>query len=155
MDKVIECGIRIKESLLTASDVDFQRILPFVVERAAESMRIQRKCHQTVDGAAATKSFGGITPFKGVEFYCSMKGGVEAALPFKGIECGIRIKQFAFDGPDGTFDAHLAGAMDSLKMAIVEQRNGYIAARNAKVVDFDDVSKGIELFCGVKSLCGG
>jgi hypothetical protein len=154
MEKAVECGIRIKEADLDKNDADFEKFLSICCDRIRGLVETQRNSYLAVSYAGAAKSGGGFTPFKGIELYCKIKGEPQVFTPAdKGIECGIRIKEFALELPDNAFKVYLGGCVDVFKESILQQRLAYQAARSGKSVDLDGTAKGVEFYCEVKSMC--
>lgn len=154
MEKAIECGIRIKEADLDKSDPDFDKFLGVCCDRVRGLIEAQRNSYLSVANVGQAKAVSGFTPFKGIELYCRIKGEPQIFAPVdKGIECGIRIKEFALDLPENAFKVYLGGCVDIFKETVLQQRMAYLATRSTKSVDLDTTAKAVEFYCEIKSLC--
>jgi hypothetical protein len=154
MEKVIECGVRIKEADVMLSDVQFEKVLLTCCDRVSALVSAQRFSYLSVSAASSTKSVQGFTPYKGFELYCRIKGEPQLFMPDdKGIECGIRIKEFALELPDEAFKVYLGGCIDVFRESALQQRAAYQIAQSTKSLDLDTYAKAVEFYCEAKSMC--
>ncbi|MGX9380052.1 hypothetical protein [Pseudomonas sp. JQ36] len=156
MEKGIECGIRFKDSILTLPDEEFSYKLDIMIPQLAVMISQQRLAAQAQQTAAQTKSFD--VPFetslsyKTVELYCEAKSAA-FDIKEKGLECGIRIKEFALDFPEASFKVYLGGCLETYKESVIQQRKNYLEPVGIKAMDLEEI-KGVELYCSIKNFCG-
>lgn len=154
MEKAIECGIRIKEADIDKSDADFEKFVSICCDRLRSLVEAQRNSYLSIESVAGSKTIAGFTPYKGLELYCKIKGEPQVFMPDdKGLECGIRIKEFALGLPENAFKVYVDGCIRTIKDAVLEQRLAYQASRSSKSVDLTTVAKGAEFYCELKSVC--
>ena len=155
MEKVLECGVRWKKSVLELPDEEFEKRLMMILPQLERTLEMQRIAYQSEMAISTAKSGEDAFSAKTVELYCSMKGGADIVeAQDKGIECGIRIKQFAFEMPDKIYKSYVEGCINSLKTNCMEQRKVFLQAEEAKSVELDDAMKGAEFYCSIKNFCG-
>ena len=156
MEKGIECGIRFKDSILTLPDEEFSYKLEVMIPQLAAMISQQRLAAQTQQTTAQTKSFDASfetsLSYKTVELYCEAKSAT-FDIKEKGIECGIRIKAFALDFPDNSFQIYIDGCLQAYKESVTQQRKNYLEPIGIKALDLDEI-KGVELYCSIKNFCG-
>lgn len=154
VEKAIECGVRIKDADVTLADADFDKVLLMCCDRIDALVSAQRASYLGVAAVSSTKSVQGFTPFKGVELYCRIKGEPQVFMPHdKGIECGIRIKEFALELPDEAFKVYLGGCIDVFRETVLQQRAAYQIAQSSKSVELDELTKAVEFYCEAKAMC--
>lgn len=152
MDKGLECGIRFTKELALLPDDKWREMLPRICERCLGTIRTQRDTFLKIE-SVSSKDANGINVGKGVELYCRIKGDAEIVEEKVGFECGIRIKQYVLEFSDAMFDTFLKGVKDTLSTTLTEQRAAFLAANSSKSIDLSDIGKGVEIYCGTKSMC--
>jgi hypothetical protein len=151
MEKVIECGVRLTKTAIMLEKEQWIELESAVLDRCIAGIRSQRKVFLAIEGFA-TKSFVDLRVDKGVELYCRIKD-FEVVPEQKGLECGIRIKQYVLEMPNETFEAYLAGARETLQISLAEQRNAVLSDTGTKDFVSPIPIKGAEFYCEIKSMC--
>lgn len=155
MEKGIECGIRFTKTVLMLPDAEFEARLDAVLPQVNAALQQQRSSQKQVEAVFSSKSADAAFAAKTVELYCRTKDAAEIVDPLsKGIECGIRIKQYMVDMSDKVYDAYVDECLMGLRTSILEQRRAFVRQESQKSVQLDDAMKGIELYCGTKNFCG-
>ena len=154
MEKAIVCGVRIKDVDVMLPDAKFAEVLSVCCDRVHALVSAQRASYLGIAATSSTKSVQGFTPYKGVELYCRIKGEPQVFMPDdKGLECGIRIKEFALDLPDEAFKVYLGGCIDVFRDSVLQQRAAYQITQSTKSAELDTHAKAIEFYCEAKAMC--
>jgi hypothetical protein len=154
MERGIECGIRFTRNVLMLPDAEFEARLAVMIPQVRTALQQQRTVHHTQQGLATSKSGDSAFAARTVELYCRVKDTADIIDPLsKGIECGIRIKQFALDLGEQAYDAYLGECLAGFRTSVLEQRRMFVQLESRKSVQVDDAMKGIELYCGTKNSC--
>jgi len=151
MEKVIECGVRLTKTAIMLENEKWAELEPAILDRCIAGIRSQRKVFLAIEGFA-TKAFVDLRVDKGVELYCRVKD-FEVAAEEKGLECGIRIKQYVLEMPNDTFESYLMGARETLHISLAEQRNAVLSDAGSKDFVSPILIKGAEFYCEIKSMC--
>lgn len=155
MDRGIECGVRFTKNVLLLPDAEFAARVDTIMPQVNAALQQQRASQKQVETVFSSKSPDAAFAAKTVELYCRTKDAVEIADPLdKGIECGIRIKQYVIDMSDKFYSAYVDECLSGFRTSILEQRQAFVRQESQKSVQLDDAMKGIELYCGTKNFCG-
>lgn len=155
MEKGIECGIRFTKNVLLLSDAEFAARVDTILPQVSAALQQQRASQKQVEAVFSSKSPDAAFAAKTVELYCRTKDAAEIVDPLsKGIECGIRIKQYVIDMSDKFYNAYVDECLSGFRTSILEQRQAFVRQESQKSVQLDDAMKGIELYCGTKNFCG-
>ncbi|MES3003850.1 MAG: hypothetical protein V4787_24380 [Pseudomonadota bacterium] len=156
MEKGIECGVRFTKNVLLLGDNEFEARLNAILPQVDQAMRAQRQQQKRVEAVFTAKGEGDSAfAAKTVELYCRSKEAAEIVDPLsKGIECGIRIKQYVLDMSDKVFGVYMDDCLSAYRTSIMEQRRMFVQSESQKSVQLEDAMKGIELYCGTKNFCG-
>lgn len=148
----------------------------------AESILKQYQISRDLENTAYSKSFGDqekADTSKGIEAYCTWKGygdspevftkdlaieddeenkawgavaRIAAGALASRVSCGVRIKDFVIDQDEATFKIYMNDAIDTF----VDQLDSMVInsfASSSKAFDAQD--KTVEVYCEIKSFCGG
>ncbi len=155
MEKGIECGIRFTKNVLMLPDAEFEARVEAILPQVNAALQQQRTSQKQVEAVFSSKSPGAASVAKTVELYCRTKDAAEIVDPLsKGIECGIRIKQYVIDMSDEFYNAYVDECLSGFRTSILEQRQAFVRQESKKSVQLDHAMKGIELYCGTKNFCG-